>query len=334
MGLGRTEQEAGSRGRVVVKSQRAGFRLRLPPSRGADRAGTAVGPRGLAHAAPRALDRRVAGPAFPRLSRAAAPGRPAGGQQHPRVRGAALWAAQRRARPAGQPAESCGQGVPAGPGRSPAHQGSWRLRMGGAGPSRAQDRHRRAAVLRRQTNSRPRSWAAATFGERRLRFRPVPDFFERVERLGHVPLPPYIDRADRPEDRERYQTVYARERGSVAAPTAGLHFTPEILGRMRERGIEIAEITLHVGLGTFQPVRAERVEEHKMHSEWFSISEEAAAKINARGRRRTARGRRRHHHGPHSGVRRARDRARAAPAAARPTCSSIPGFDSGWWARC
>jgi len=120
-----------------------------------------------------------------------------------------------------------------------------------------------------------------TFGERRLRFQPVPDFVQRVERLGHVPLPPYIGRADRPEDRERYQTVYARARGSVAAPTAGLHFTPEILSRVRERGVEVAEITLHVGLGTFQPVRADRVEEHKMHGERFSISEEAAAKINA-----------------------------------------------------
>jgi len=118
------------------------------------------------------------------------------------------------------------------------------------------------------------------FGERRLRFQPVPDFFERVERLGHVPLPPYIGRHDRSEDRERYQTVYARERGSVAAPTAGLHFTPEILNRIRRRGIEIAEITLHVGLGTFQPVRAERVEDHKMHGEWFSIAEDAAEKIN------------------------------------------------------
>ncbi len=118
------------------------------------------------------------------------------------------------------------------------------------------------------------------FGERRLQFRPVPDFFERVERLGHVPLPPYIGRADRPEDRERYQTVYACARGSVAAPTAGLHFTPEILDRIRECGIEIAEITLHVGLGTFQPVRADRVEEHKMHGERFSISADAAEKIN------------------------------------------------------
>ena len=122
--------------------------------------------------------------------------------------------------------------------------------------------------------------ARGAFGERRLRFQPVPDFLERLERLGHVPLPPYIGRADRPEDRDRYQTVYARERGSVAAPTAGLHFTPEILGRIRERGVEIAEITLHVGLGTFQPVRAERVEDHRMHSECFSISEEAALRIN------------------------------------------------------
>ena len=126
------------------------------------------------------------------------------------------------------------------------------------------------------------------FGERRLRFRPIADFFPCVERLGHVPLPPYISRGDRPEDRERYQTVYASQRGSVAAPTAGLHFTPEILGRIREIGIEIAELTLHVGLGTFQPVRAEHLEQHKMHGERFSISEETAAKINAaveKGRR-------------------------------------------------
>ncbi|MGC2321254.1 MAG: tRNA preQ1(34) S-adenosylmethionine ribosyltransferase-isomerase QueA [Terriglobales bacterium] len=121
--------------------------------------------------------------------------------------------------------------------------------------------------------------ARGTFGERRLRFQPVPNFLDRVERLGHVPLPPYIDRADRSDDRERYQTVYARERGSVAAPTAGLHFTPGILARIRERGIEVAEITLHVGLGTFQPIRGEQVEEHKIHSEWFSISEDAASRI-------------------------------------------------------
>ena len=105
------------------------------------------------------------------------------------------------------------------------------------------------------------------------------DFFALVEKIGHVPLPPYIGRADSSGDRERYQTVFARERGSVAAPTAGLHFTEEILARTRERGIEITEITMHVGLGTFQPVRVERVEEHRLHSEAYSISEDAAEKI-------------------------------------------------------
>jgi len=118
------------------------------------------------------------------------------------------------------------------------------------------------------------------FGERRIRFSPVPDFFAAIDQIGHVPLPPYIARPDRPADQQRYQTIYARTRGSVAAPTAGLHFTPEILERVRQRGIEIAEITLHVGLGTFQPVRGEKVEDHKLHSEWFSISPAAAESIN------------------------------------------------------
>ncbi len=120
------------------------------------------------------------------------------------------------------------------------------------------------------------------FGERTLRFDPVPDFFAVIEKLGHVPLPPYIAREDRPEDRERYQTVYARAEttGSVAAPTAGLHFTPQVLVEIRNRGIEIAELTLHVGLGTFQPVHVENVEEHKLHRESFSISDAAAAQIN------------------------------------------------------
>lgn len=124
--------------------------------------------------------------------------------------------------------------------------------------------------------------ARGDFGERTLRFAPVEDFLATVEKLGHVPLPPYIARKDRPGDRERYQTVYARPeaRGSVAAPTAGLHFTPEILAQIRERGIEMAEITLHVGLGTFQPVHAEEVEEHKMHRESYFISEAVAVQIN------------------------------------------------------
>jgi S-adenosylmethionine:tRNA ribosyltransferase-isomerase len=122
--------------------------------------------------------------------------------------------------------------------------------------------------------------ARGSFGERRIRFRPAADFFGLVERFGHVPLPPYIDRPDRPGDRERYQTVYARAQGSVAAPTAGLHFTPEILVRIRDRGIETAEITLHVGLGTFQPVRVDRVEDHRLHREHYEISTDAATKIN------------------------------------------------------
>lgn len=124
--------------------------------------------------------------------------------------------------------------------------------------------------------------ARGEFGERTLRFRPVPDFFGLVEKLGHVPLPPYIAREDRPQDRERYQTVYARAdaRGSVAAPTAGLHFTPQILREIGERGVEIAEITLHVGLGTFQPVHVANVEEHRMQRESFFIPESAAAQIN------------------------------------------------------
>lgn len=126
-----------------------------------------------------------------------------------------------------------------------------------------------------------------SFGERRIRFESAADFFGILEKIGHVPLPPYISRADSSSDRERYQTVYAREIGSVAAPTAGLHFTPEILACIREKGIETVEITLHVGQGTFQPVRSQRVEEHPIHSEAYLISEEAAHKINrARTRQR------------------------------------------------
>src|SRR5208337_1148200 len=133
------------------------------------------------------------------------------------------------------------------------------------------------------------------FGERRIRFetpssfarpgsrgRPSPHehFFGLMEKIGHVPLPPYIARPDSAADRERYQTVYAQQRGSVAAPTAGLHFTPEILDRIRQRGVETTYITLHVGLGTFQPVRVDQVEDHKLHSEPYSISPSAASAIN------------------------------------------------------
>ena len=130
--------------------------------------------------------------------------------------------------------------------------------------------------------------AREEFGLRRIRFEPVfqsgdqsdDAFFAALDRIGHVPLPPYIAREDSPRDRERYQTVYARQPGSVAAPTAGLHFTPETLDRIRQRGVETVEITLHVGLGTFQPVRVERVEDHPIHSEQYSISTAAASTIN------------------------------------------------------
>jgi S-adenosylmethionine:tRNA ribosyltransferase-isomerase len=122
--------------------------------------------------------------------------------------------------------------------------------------------------------------ARGTFGERTLRFAPDLDFFAILERHGHVPLPPYIHRGDEPQDRERYQTIFAQERGSVAAPTAGLHFTPEILDSMRAMNVEVAEVTLHVGLGTFQPLRNETVESNQLHPERYAITADNAAKIN------------------------------------------------------
>ena len=126
--------------------------------------------------------------------------------------------------------------------------------------------------------------ARGEYGERTLRFRGDGDIWQRFENLGHVPLPPYIKRADDPADRERYQTVYARERGSVAAPTAGLHFTPEVLAACRARGAETARVTLHVGLGTFQPLHVNEVEGHRLHAETFRIAAEDAARMRAASR--------------------------------------------------
>jgi S-adenosylmethionine:tRNA ribosyltransferase-isomerase len=114
------------------------------------------------------------------------------------------------------------------------------------------------------------------YGERTVRFDFDGDMHELLDKIGHVPLPPYIKRVDSLEDRERYQTVFARQTGSIAAPTAGLHFTPEILEACQGAGAEIAYVTLHVGLGTFQPVRGE-----SLHAERFFITEENAAKIRA-----------------------------------------------------
>ena len=110
---------------------------------------------------------------------------------------------------------------------------------------------------------------------------------QAVDAIGHIPLPPYIKRDDRADDRERYQTVFARARGSIAAPTAGLHFTPPLLTALAARGVEIAELTLHVGYGTFQPIRVDRVEDHRLEAERYEIGAPAAAAINrARAERR------------------------------------------------
>ena len=124
-------------------------------------------------------------------------------------------------------------------------------------------------------------------GSRVLEFEGVDDVFAALEEIGHVPLPPYMKRPDTPEDRERYQTVFARERGSVAAPTAGLHFTPEMLDRCAKQGGKIAHITLHVGLGTFAPLHVKDVEDVLLHEERYSVTPEALAVIR-RARRRIA----------------------------------------------
>ena len=119
-------------------------------------------------------------------------------------------------------------------------------------------------------------------GHRRLQFSGTPEIRRELDRLGEIPLPPYIQRDGQlPEDKERYQTVFARTDGSVAAPTAGLHFTPELLEQIRARGAQIRLLTLHVGPGTFLPVKIESLAAHKMHEERFELSEETANAINA-----------------------------------------------------
>lgn len=112
-----------------------------------------------------------------------------------------------------------------------------------------------------------------------LKFETEMSLFDILESIGHIPLPPYINRPDNAEDKDRYQTVYAQHLGSVAAPTAGLHFTSELLDEIASRGVSIAKVTLHVGAGTFQPVREEKLDAHKMHSEYFEVSEETCKAI-------------------------------------------------------
>lgn len=124
-------------------------------------------------------------------------------------------------------------------------------------------------------------------GLRELKFECSGKLLEEIFRLGHVPLPPYIGRADEATDRTDYETVFARRVGAVAAPTAGLHFTPLIVEQLRARGIELCEVTLHVGLGTFQPIHVEEIEQHRMHEEWYEVSDRAAERIRlAKGERR------------------------------------------------
>ena len=125
-------------------------------------------------------------------------------------------------------------------------------------------------------------------GGRVLRFEyNVPNIYEFIEKNGHSPLPPYIKRESKPSDKENYQTVYAEERGSVAAPTAGIHFTEELLEKLKKKGVKIATITLHIGLGTFRPIMVEDLTRHQMDSEFFSVPPETAALINeARAKRK------------------------------------------------
>ena len=134
---------------------------------------------------------------------------------------------------------------------------------------------REGATIRFDENFAAEIVSCGERGERTIRFLGAEDVYTAIERLGHMPLPPYIKRQDRPQDRDRYQTVFARERGSVAAPTAGLHFTGEILDGVRAAGAEIAKVTLHVGLGTFQPIDREDFENHQLHYERYSISDES-----------------------------------------------------------
>ncbi|MBB3101914.1 S-adenosylmethionine:tRNA ribosyltransferase-isomerase [Azomonas macrocytogenes] len=107
------------------------------------------------------------------------------------------------------------------------------------------------------------------------------DILPLLERIGHMPLPPYIERPDEAADRERYQTVYARHAGAVAAPTAGLHFDDELLAAIRAKGVETVFVTLHVGAGTFQPVRVEQIETHRMHREWLQVSQDVVDAVAA-----------------------------------------------------
>ena len=164
---------------------------------------------------------------------------------------------------------------------------------------RVVDDHEALAHVRASKSPKPGSWLQFDEGVRAqvtgrrdalfiLQFHGCETLLGALERIGHVPLPPYIDRPDEQGDMERYQTVYAREPGAVAAPTAGLHFDEAMLAALQQHGVDIGYVTLHVGAGTFQPVRVDKVEDHHMHSERYQIPEtlvEQVAQAHARGGR-------------------------------------------------
>jgi S-adenosylmethionine:tRNA ribosyltransferase-isomerase len=190
-----------------------------------------------------------------------------------------------------------------------------------ARPSRrARPGRRLAIVARAGTDAAVEVVEEAEAGVRRIRLDVPDDPWDWITEHGHVPLPPYIHRPDDPADRDRYQTVYARRRGAVAAPTAGLHFTPELLDQLERRGIGRATVTLHVGPGTFRPVAAERVEDHAMEGEWYEVpaaTAEALARARAAGGRIVA-------------VGTTTVRALESAAAVRGRTAGLAGGVSGW----
>ncbi len=183
--------------------------------------------------------------------------------------------------PASTPSTALG---PERPNRSPANPTTCRERLDRPRPPQPQNPARRTPPLpspqRTQTPLEAEILSIADFGERTLRFSPTPDFYAILNKIGHMPLPPYIHRDDTLEDRDRYQTVFSNEPGSAAAPTAGLHFTPEILSQLKQNKVQIETITLHVGLGTFQPVRAENLEDIHLHAEHYTLPAATANAIN------------------------------------------------------
>ena len=188
-----------------------------------------------------------------------------------------------------------------------------------------------------KSSSKPKSSNAASSANACSDLRPSDDFFAILDRIGHMPLPPYIRRDDAARRSRPLPDRLFRERGSVAAPTAGLHFTPQILEALAARGIEIARITLHVGLGTFAPLRVDRLDDVRLHREHYTLSASAADAINRAVARRPPHRRRRHHRRPHSRSRCAlaiRWRTDSSPTPAKPKSSSPPASTSASSAPC